>query len=328
MEKMFNYSVAIRTLGQAGEKYQALLNSINAQSIKPEGIYVYIPHGYALPKETIGWETIVRCDKGMITQRSLAFDEITSDCILFCDDDMYIPPYFAEKCMKTLRNSSADSIVADLYNTNNQSFISRISDFIVNTNTRHWKKDWALTINKDASYSYNSNIKDDFIRTQTGPGGCIFCKKEAFKAMHFEDERWLERFLFPSYEDQLFHYKMFIMGKKVLMYYNSGVIHLDAKSASRPDYTKKMLYKKMILFILWYRTIYNIKKKGIGERLSCTLHFILRNILSLPALLIDTVRMKKINFLWDFFIGLYKGYRYVHSKEYRNIPPFDAYLNM
>ena len=41
------YSVAIRTLGTAGEKYIKLLKSIDAQTIKPEKVIVVLPEGYS-----------------------------------------------------------------------------------------------------------------------------------------------------------------------------------------------------------------------------------------------------------------------------------------
>ena len=41
-----SYSVVIRTLGNTGVKYQALLQSIKAQTIQPEEIIVLIPHVY------------------------------------------------------------------------------------------------------------------------------------------------------------------------------------------------------------------------------------------------------------------------------------------
>ena len=52
----FEYTAVIRTLGTAGEKYQQLLNSLQAQTIAPRAIIVYIAEGYPLPKETIGIE--------------------------------------------------------------------------------------------------------------------------------------------------------------------------------------------------------------------------------------------------------------------------------
>lgn len=52
--KIMEYTVAIRTLGKAKEKYQCLLDSLVNQTIKPSRILVYIAEGYAIPKETIG----------------------------------------------------------------------------------------------------------------------------------------------------------------------------------------------------------------------------------------------------------------------------------
>ena len=48
------YTVVIRTLGKAGEKYQQMLNSLLAQTIVPKEIIVYLAEGYTIPKETIG----------------------------------------------------------------------------------------------------------------------------------------------------------------------------------------------------------------------------------------------------------------------------------
>ena len=72
------YCVAIRTLGSAGEKFQKELDSIISQTIKPQGIFVYIPEGYPIPKETVGIEQYIRCRKGMVAQRALPYNEITT----------------------------------------------------------------------------------------------------------------------------------------------------------------------------------------------------------------------------------------------------------
>ena len=36
------YSAVIRTLGRAGDKYQQLLDSLEAQAMKPQNVLVYI----------------------------------------------------------------------------------------------------------------------------------------------------------------------------------------------------------------------------------------------------------------------------------------------
>ena len=96
----FEYTAVIRTLGTAGAKYQQLLDSLQAQSVVPKAIIVYIAEGYPLPKETIGTERYVYVKKGMVAQRALPYDEVQTEWMLFLDDDVYLPP----KAVETLFN--------------------------------------------------------------------------------------------------------------------------------------------------------------------------------------------------------------------------------
>ena len=86
-----SYSVVIRTLGNTGVKYQALLQSIKAQTIQPEEIIVVIPHGYELDYK-IGSERVVYCEKGMVQQRAVGIAESSSEYSLICDDDIQFAP--------------------------------------------------------------------------------------------------------------------------------------------------------------------------------------------------------------------------------------------
>ena len=55
MEKdTFYYSVAIRTVGKAGDKFIQELESLHTQTIKPSHIYVHLAHGFERPKEQVG----------------------------------------------------------------------------------------------------------------------------------------------------------------------------------------------------------------------------------------------------------------------------------
>jgi hypothetical protein len=82
------YTAVIRTLGTAGEKYQKLLNSLIAQTIKPKDIIVYIADGYPIPKETVGVERYVYVKKGMVAQRALPYKEVETEYMLCLDDDL------------------------------------------------------------------------------------------------------------------------------------------------------------------------------------------------------------------------------------------------
>ena len=217
------YTVAIRTLGTAGEKYQRLLDSLKAQTVPAKDIFVYIPNGYDLPKETIGIEKYIRCEKGMITQRSLSFDEITTDYVLFCDDDLYLPPNFVERMFEGLESMNGDCIAADVYSEDKMSHMKQLAIFLHSFITPRKDDGWMVKIKRNVSYSYNIRPKNDFLRTESAPGGCCLCKKDTYKAIHFEDERWLENMRYAAGDDQLFYYKMHIMGYKVIQYLNSGL---------------------------------------------------------------------------------------------------------
>lgn len=321
-----HYSVVIRSLGTSGEKYQQLLDSLRHQTIRPDRILVYIPFGYELPKETIGIEEYIRSPKGMVTQRSLPFTEVKTEYVLFSDDDMYYPSDFAERLLRYAQeHRDVDSVVPNIYDRNKISLFQKMALWLYSSSSPRTNDGWALKIKRDAGFSYNVKPSADFLQTQSGPGGGIFCKLSSFKRIHFEDERWLETFKFPSYEDQLFHYKMYIMGMKVVMAYNTGIVHLDARSAKRPDITKKMYYKKKLLFVLWYRSLYHLKRNTMQDKMQLCLAFSCRMFVGLIALLADTIRYRKVNFLWDYFKGYYDGYKYVHAEEYKKIPVYDAY---
>ena len=71
---MLTYSIAIRTLGTAGEKFLAELRSIASQTVQPEKVVVYIAEGYSRPGFTVGKEEYVWVKKGMMSQRVLPYD--------------------------------------------------------------------------------------------------------------------------------------------------------------------------------------------------------------------------------------------------------------
>lgn len=96
------YSVAIRTLGTAGEKYLKLMQSIQKQKFQPKQVVVVLPEGYQAPERIIGNEMFVYCQKGMIKQRLKALDYITTEYTLFCDDDVEFDEDFVSKLIEPL----------------------------------------------------------------------------------------------------------------------------------------------------------------------------------------------------------------------------------
>lgn len=320
-----DYCVAIRTLGTAGEKYQTLLDSLVAQTLQPKKILVYIPYGYPAPKETVGIEQIVRCEKGMVAQRSLPFDEVDTDFILFCDDDLYLPPDYVEKLFRGIEENDGDCIAPKVYIHGGKNWLKNCLVYLSNSSSSRKDDGWANKVKRDAGFSYNNNPSKSVLPTQTAPFASLLCKKLAYQSIHFEDERWLDSFSFASMDDQLFYYKLYLQGYKVLMHYDTGIQHLDARAGVRVNVKKRMYYKKKLLFTIWYRTLFSIKKNR-KEKVLCGLAFVWRNLLGIIALVGDTIRFKEPVFLVDYFRGMYAGYQFVHSNEYKMIPSYDQYL--
>ena len=325
---MKDYSVAIRTLGTAGEKYQRLLDSLKGQTIPTKDIFVYIPHGYVLPKETIGIEKYIRCEKGMVAQRSLPFDEIKTDYILFCDDDMYLPPDLVEKMFKGITQHDADSVAVSVFEDFNRSKMFQLGILMHSFISPRRNDGWMVKIKRNASYSYNINPQKEFMPTESASFNCFLCKKSVYQVIHYEDERWLDKMMYASGDDQLFFYKMHLMGYKPYYYMNSGAVHLDGQAGRRMINANKMYLQKKNLFVMWYRMIYDIQAKSSWEKFRCVMSFGWRCLFGIFTLPLEVIHYKKLRFFIDYFRGLLAGFRYVRSDDYKMIPPYDAYVNL
>ena len=102
--EMIDYSVVIRTTGKAGEKYAALLRSIDALEPKPREVIVVLPEGYDLPPERLGWETFHFCPKGMVTQRFYGIRVCRTPYALISDDDIAFDPDFVQKLYQPVKD--------------------------------------------------------------------------------------------------------------------------------------------------------------------------------------------------------------------------------
>jgi hypothetical protein len=201
----------------------------------------------------------------------------------------------------------------------------RVISFMHSFSLPHFSKKWDVIVNRSGSFSYRVRKGEKVLPTQSAAFACFLCKLDAFHAIHFEDERWLENMKYAAGDDQLFYYKMHIMGFKIIQYLNSGVLHLDAQAGHKTVKSNKMYLQRKNMFAMWYRTIYNIKSKGRFEKLRCAAAFSWRCIFGVLILPLEVLHYKQPRFFMDYFRGLWAGFRYVCSEEYKNLPAFDAY---
>lgn len=314
------YSVAIRTLGTAGKKYQILLDSLKAQTIKPKDIFIYIAEGYDIPKETIGIEKYVYVKKGMVSQRALSYEEIKSEYILFLDDDLYLPPSAVEKMYSLILQEKADVISPDILPNHNRTFWGRVMMFLSGRMRGRYNDNyWGYKVMMNAGYSYNLSPKKDVYESQTNAGACFLCRKSDFLKISFEDELWLDSVNYPLGEDQVMYYKMYLNDLKILTWYNHGLEHLDGSSGRRNDDYKKIANLIFSDFrfktIFWHRFIYLQEKKGLYRFMAiCAVIYtlIFTILISLMKCDINILRVK-IN-------ALKNGVDFIKSDDYKNLP--------
>lgn len=315
-----SYSVLIRTLGTAGEKYLETLRSCERQTIQPDEILVYIPYDYQLPKESIGKEIYIRCDKGMVAQRSNCAANVSSDYILFLDDDLSFDKHFVQLLFDGLLKNSGDCISPDVYSIHNNPISIKIRDFLGGT-WPHFNKEWSFKIRRDSHYNYNPSPKKDVLKSQSAAGACALCKKSVYEKIHFEDERWMDNVRYSSGDDQVFFYKMYKYGFTLLTSFNAKLIHLDAGAGHEKSKSQLAFSAAYCQYIIWHRTVFS-ENQSLIKKVLCILCFIFEFLFTLPLKFGMVIKNCSISILTSHISGYYKAAKYVNTEEYKQIPSY------
>ena len=324
MEK--DYCVSIRTLGKAGEKYQTLLDSLKRQTLQPQKILVYIPYGYDLPKETIGVEQYVRCEKGMAHQRSLPFDEVDTNWILFLDDDVYMEDDAVEHLFNGLEAELGDAISANVYRVQESGLLNQLKAATGFTFPRH-DDGWAIKLWRNCSHTYNYCPSRPVLPSQSAAGPTLLIRKDVFRAVHFEDERWMDTFRYPFGEDRALAYKLYLYGYRLLVHYDAGCVHLNAESSHVTNPTESYLLKQAVWLVQWYRMFYNLKHASWRSKSLAVLSYAIRELWTFFLEAVPrSIKHRSFGFISCFFKKYKMGYDYIHSEAYQSIPLYDEYL--
>lgn len=311
------YTAVIRTLGKAGEKYQKMLDSLMAQTIAPEAILVYIAEGYALPAETVGVEKYIEVKKGMVAQRALDYKEVTTEYILFLDDDVYLPPNGVQKLYDSLRENGGDVISPDVFPNSERPFGAMLQ-MAIGGRMMARKDDgqWAYKVMRTCGYSYNQHPSRDVYQSESNAGPCFFCKKEDFLSIRFQEELWLDNCAYPIGEDQVMFYKMHLKGLKVLTLFNSGIEHLDAGINRTKEKENSLIYADFrFKTIFWHRFIWSPEENPLLRiwAVLCIAHaFGFSLAVSAVKLRFDIFSLK--------YSAIRNGIAFLRSEEYKQLP--------
>ncbi len=276
----FDYSIVIRTLGNAGEKYLQMLQAINNQTVKPREIVVVIPHGYSLD-HTLGNERVIYSDKGMVTQRAVGIAEAQGEYLLVLDDDLDFPCDFAEKLYQTLQERQLDCVLAfGNWRAAEEAKVQRTVIHGIKQGVKQSFRRMRLAFTGQAFYSRHQSEYFDTIAStgghrtyincenglcQTGAFACFFAITTKVKEVHFEAESWLEQgslSSYAAYDDAVFYYKLFMQSGRIAYSHTTDFLHLDA-AAGRPakdglDVKRNRLYTiARNRTIFWHRHIWS-----------------------------------------------------------------------
>lgn len=319
-----SYSIAIRTLGTAGELFRKELVSICSQTVQPEQVLVYIAEGYDRPDFTVGREEYVWVKKGMMSQRILPYDEISSDCILMLDDDVFLAPNSAEKMLVAQQENEADCVGADVFKNHEMTLRQKAFAALSNMIVPHWGHKWAFKMLRNGSFSYNNHPVRSFYWSQTCGGPAMMWKKDSLLRLHLEDEFWLEHFGFAYGDDAVETYKLYLNGGRLGVLYDSGIENRDAKTSSAsfrksPDW---MYNRTKASLMIWWRTCYRNGKDSFRSRILAALAFGIKGLCVVPVICLSALIYHKGRWILDYFKGLSDGCLACRKEAFMRLPPY------
>lgn len=319
-----SYSIAIRTLGTAGEKFRRELESIRIQTVQPEKVVVYIAEGHSRPEFTVGSEEYVWVPKGMMAQRVLPYDEITSECILMLDDDVELAPDSAEKMLLALEENAADCVGADVFQNHKLPLWTKVYAAITNLVFPHRSRKWAFKIHRNGAFSYNIHPDKPFYWSQSCGGPAALWRKECFLGLHLEDELWLESLGFPYGEDALTYYKLHLGGGRLGILYDSGVVNLDAQSSSGAfrKSAEHIYIRTKASLMIWWRSCYKTGKDSVRSRFLAASAFAFKTIWLIPVMGAAAIIYRNPHYIGSYFRGIKDGLQEIHSPSFQNLPPY------
>jgi Glycosyltransferases involved in cell wall biogenesis len=266
-----SYAVVIRTLGNGGDKYKQLLDSILQQTVVPEEIIVVIPMGYTLDYIT-GSEKVIYSEKGMIIQRAVGIQAATSDYILVVDDDVCFNKTFISDIFSAINDTGADVIVpaeeGDVIASRNykelfKTVISNLKYIFIGQRFVLLNSSYRIKFAATGTCSINLKIDNSqYYKTQSWTFQCFFMNTEKAKRVKLENERWLENVGYAIYDDQVFAYKSFQQGDQAMYMPAIRYTHLDGgaghvKTEDNVSRLKKKLYANAYnRTVFWYKFLY------------------------------------------------------------------------
>ncbi len=319
---LISYSVAIRTIGTAGEKYKKLLQSIQSLDPKPKKVVVVLPEGYTAPVDQLGYEEIVYSPKGMVAQRLEALKYIDSEYVLFCDDDVSFNSDFVKKLADPLLTMQFDCSAGPLLEFLPPAGLKYVIASVLGgaCTMLRGRKDTYIRILRTGGWSYNRNIDTHthkIYKTDSLPWTCFFIRRKVMEAIHFEDESWCEKSGYAAFEDRVMFYKLKINGFNTCVVSDALYQHNDAKTSTQGISTIPFYARAFNHYIFWYRFLYEptgSKSEKIWLKICINYYIFMQSLYSLRDKVLHKATLQ----------GFIDAKKFVHNREYKELPSIVA----
>ena len=325
MNSEFRYSVAIRTLGTAGEKYEKLIRSVERQTIQPERIIVVLPEGFTPPAAILGNEEFVFSDKGMVPQRLKALEHLDDGYVLFCDDDVELIPQFVERLSDALVNHGFSAAAGPLLSFfPPKGLISFLGSVVGEASVMiRGRKDTYVRILGTGGFSYNRSIDLEHHRiynTESMAGTCFMAEVKAMKECRMTDEMWLEKYGFAAWEDRAMISKLIVNDRRACIVSDAEYEHNDGKTSVKKLRLEPVFARGFNHYIYWHRFLYLTAKSGFRRAwLSfCIRYYKVMFNLYFTLRILAKQSQKEERKAWND--GFNTGKEYVKTEEYKSIP--------
>jgi len=200
-----------------------------------------------------------------------------------------------------------------------------LKNFITGQRFFHSKKSpYIYKICTTGGSSENSLIKENQnYLTQTGNFQCFFAKTQFAQKVRFREELWLDLASYTGIDDQIFFYKSFLLGFKIVYIPSVKYIHLDA-AAGNPkqktlDKVSKRLYTNSLQrTIFWYRFLFtqaNFPKKII---LIISLFYSITGTFLL-YLLLYLFKPKFIPAIFSVIFGFVDSFKFINKYQLKSL---------
>lgn len=319
-----DYSVIIRTIGKAGEKYQQLLDSIKNSNIKPKEIIVVLPEGFEKPNEQLGYEKFLFCKKGMINQRLVGIENCKTKYALILDDDISFEPGFVEKVSEPVVNGksgvSAGPLLEFFPPKGKSTFNSIISGAALPT---VFHKNRYNTVLRTTGYSFNRNIesgKDRLYETQSAAWTCFFADVDRLREIHFEDELWMDKNGYSTHDDTAMFYKAWINGLNPVIVADAPYNHLDAGTSKKNNEDKRAFSSSFNTYVFWHRFIFALSSfPGKIWSKICISYFFFFSSIQRNVKALYNKKEKAVNQAYKG--GKKAAKKWIKTDVYKNLPP-------